>query len=83
MSKAAQSLKEKIHERIEGIDDEKVLEAFYVILDNHKNEAEDYELTDEQMKELEMREAEHLSGKDKGYNLEEFIATTKKRYGFK
>jgi hypothetical protein len=60
MSKTAQSLKEKIHERIEGIDDEKVLEAFYVILNNHKNEAEDYQLSDDQIKMLEDREADYL-----------------------
>jgi hypothetical protein len=82
MSKTAQSIKEKIHERIEGIDDEKVLEAFYVILDNHKNEAEDYQLSDDQVKMLEDREADYLSGKDKGVTLEEHIEMTKEKYGF-
>ena len=76
------SIKEKIHERIEGIDDEKVLQAFYVILDTHKNEAEDYQLSDDQMKMLEEREADYISGKDKGVTLEEHVKITKDKYGF-
>ena len=82
MPKTAISIKEKLHERIDCIDDEKVLEAFYVILDSHKNEAEDYELTDEQLKELEQREADHLSGKTKSHTLEEFRTIINKKYGF-
>lgn len=76
------SIKEKIHERIEGIDDEKVLQAFYVILDTHKNEAEDYLLSNDQMKMLEEREADYISGKDKGVTLEEHVKITKNKYGF-
>ncbi len=82
MPKTAISIKEKLHERIEGIDDEKVLEAFYVILDNHKNEAEDYQLSEDQVKMLEEREADYLAGKDKGVTLEEHIKMTKEKYGF-
>ena len=76
------SIKEKIHERIEGIDDEKVLQAFYVILDTHKNEAEDYLLSNDQMKMLEEREADYISGKDKGVTLEEHVKITINKYGF-
>lgn len=82
MPKTTTSIKEKLHERIESIDDEKVLEAFYTILDNYKNEAADYVLTDEQFKELKRREADYLSGKDKGVTLEEHIKMTKEKYGF-
>ena len=82
MPKTTTSIKEKLHERIESIDDEKVLEAFYTILDNYKNEAADYVLTDEQFKELKRREADYLSGKDKGVTLEEHVKMTKEKYGF-
>lgn len=82
MEKTTISIKEKLHQRIESIDDEKVLEAFYTILENYKNEAVDYELTDAQLKELEKREADYLSGKDKGVMLEEHIKITKEKYGF-
>ena len=81
MPKATISIKEKLHEKIECIDDEKVLEAFYTILDNYKNEAADYELTDLQFKELEKREAAYLSGEAKSYNLEEFKKIMDKKYG--
>ena len=82
MPKTILSIKEKLHEKIEGIDDEKVLEAFYIILDSHKNEAEDYELNDKQFKELERREADHLAGKTKSYTLEEFKTLMNKKYGY-
>ncbi len=76
------SIKEKLHQTIECIEDEKVLEAFYTILGSYRNEAEDYELTDEQFKELEKREADHLAGRTKSYSLEEHIQMTKEKYGF-
>ncbi len=77
------SIKEKLHERIECINDEKVLEPFYTILYNYKNEAEDYELTDVQLKELEKREADYLSGKDKAVTIVDFIKITNEKYWFK
>ena len=55
MQPTAISIKEKLHQTIDSIDDEKVLEAFYTILGSYRNEAENYELTDEQLKELEKR----------------------------
>lgn len=64
------------------MEDEKVLEAFYTILGNHRNEAEDYELTNDQLIELEKREANHLAGKTKSYSLEQHIQMTKENYGF-
>ncbi|MEO7767085.1 MAG: hypothetical protein ABIS01_06645 [Ferruginibacter sp.] len=82
MQPAITSIKEKLHQAIECIDDEKILEAIYTILGSYRNEAEDYELTDEQLKELEKKEAEHLSGKTKSYGLEEHIQMTKEKYGF-
>ncbi len=82
METVALSIKEKLHQAIELIDDEKVLEAFYTILGSYRNEAEDYVLTDDQIKELEKREADHLAGRTKSYSLEEHIKMTKEKYGF-
>ena len=76
------SIKEKLHQTIECIEDEKVLEAFYTILGSYRNEAEDYELTDEQYKELKQRQADHLSGKTKSYSLEEFKKIMNEQYGY-
>ena len=82
MQPSIMSLKEKLHQTIECIEDEKVLEAFYTILGSYRNEAEDYELTDEQLTELEKREADHLAGRTKNYSLEQHIQMTKEKYGF-
>ena len=71
-----------MHQTIECIDDEKILEAFYTILGSYRNEAEEYELNDEQLKELERREADHLLGKTKSYSLEEFRNRMNKKYGY-
>jgi hypothetical protein len=83
MQSSVIAIKEKLHQRIESIDDEKVLQAFYAILENYKNEAGAYELRDEQWNEVKDREADYLSGKDKGISLEEHIEMTKDKYGFK
>ena len=71
-----------MHQTIECLDDEKILEAFYTILGSYRNEAEEYELNDEQLKELERREADHLSGKTKRHSLEEFRNRMNKKYGY-
>ena len=76
------SLKEKLHQTIECIEDEKVLEAFYTILGSYRNEAEDYKPTDEQLTELGKREADHLAGRTKSYSLEEFKKRMSAKYGF-
>jgi|GEM_PF-1795855 len=76
------SIKDKLHQAIECIDDEKVLEAFYTILGSYRNEAEDYVLTDEQYKELKKREEDHMAGTSKSYSLEEHIHMTNVKYGF-
>ena len=82
MQPTAISIKEKLHQTIDCIDDEKVLEAFYTILGSYRNEAADYELTDEQLQELEKREADHLAGKTKSHSLEEFRKIMNEKYGY-
>ena len=81
MQQAATSIKEKLHQRIEGIDDEKMLEAFYTIMGGYQNEAEDYELSDGELIELKRRETNFFSGKEKGVSVEEHIQMTKDKYG--
>ena len=76
------SIKQKLHFIIECIDDENILEAFYTILGSYRHDAEEYELTDEQLKELEKREADHLARKTKSYSLEEFRNKMNKKYGY-
>ncbi len=82
MQPTTTSIKEKLHQTFECIDDEKILEAVNTILGSYRNEAEEYELTDEQLKELENREADHLAGKTKSYSLEEFRNRMNKKYGY-
>lgn len=82
MQSSILSIKEKLHHTIECIEDEKVLEAFYTILGSYTNQADDYELTDKQLIELEKREADHLAGRTKSYTLEQHIHLTKDKYGF-
>ena len=82
MQSTTASIKQKLHFIIECIDDEKILKAIYILLGNLRNEGEDHELTDEQLKELEKREADHLAGKTKSYSLEEFKNIINKNYGY-
>jgi putative addiction module component (TIGR02574 family) len=76
------TIKEELHQRIEAIENDKVLEAVYILLDNAKNEAEDYILSEADIKELERRDAAYLSGENKGYTLDEFKVRIKEKYGF-
>ena len=76
------NIKTELHQRIDAMDNDKVLEAVYTLLENSKNEAEDYELSDADLKELEKREADYLSGNNKGSSLDEFKAMIKEKYGF-
>jgi len=78
MQQTETSIKDKLYQTIESIDDIKVLEAFYTILSSYTNEAAD----DTIINELEKREADHIAGKTATYSLEEFKNRTNKRYGY-
>jgi len=43
------SLKEKFHQTIDCMEDEKLLKALNTILSSYRNKAEDYELTGNQL----------------------------------
>jgi len=80
MQQAATSIKEKLHQRIEGIDDEKMLEALHVITGGYSNE--DIDSSDEVLKELEKREADHIAGKTASYSLDELKEKINNKFGF-
>jgi hypothetical protein len=63
-------LKEKIHECIEHIDDNKILEAVYTILNKHTVQ-DDFELSKEDIKIISERRKAILSGKEKTYSVAE------------
>jgi len=75
-------IKQELHQRIDAMDNDKVLEAVNILLKNARNEAEDYVLSKDDIKELERRDAAYETGENKGYSLDEFKARIKEKYGF-
>jgi putative addiction module component (TIGR02574 family) len=65
------NLKKNIHKAVDKIDDPELLRAVYTILEREIENAEQYELTPAQKKELDRRLANHKSGKSKSYSWEE------------
>ena len=63
-------LKEKIHECIEHIDDNKILEAVYTILNKHAVQ-NDFELSKEDIKIISERKKAIVSGNEKTYSVAE------------
>ena len=61
-------LKEKIHECIEHIDDNKILEAVYTILNKHTVQ-DDFELSKEDIKIIDARRKAVLKGEEKTYTV--------------
>jgi len=75
-------IKQELHQRIDAMDNDKVLEAVNILLKNARNEAEDYVLSEDDIKELERRDAAYETGENKGCSLDEFKARIKEKYGF-
>ena len=66
------TLKKKIVNCVEHINDEKILKAVYTILEAHVQSQEaEIEFTPALIKELSKRRKEHLEGKSKSYTVEE------------
>ena len=63
-------LKEKIHQCIEHIDDNSLLEAVYTILNKHSTQY-DFKLSSEDLKIINKRRKAILSGKEKTYTVKE------------
>ncbi len=64
------ALKKGIQKAIENIDDNKLLEAVYIILNNNLRQ-NDYDLSDEDIRIIEEREVAYKSGKTKTYTVAE------------
>lgn len=69
------AVKEKLHDYIDHADNKKV-KAIFTLLENDIEQ--DYGLTDAEMKELDDRWDDYLSGKTKSHTLQESKAQIKK-----
>lgn len=76
------SIKEKLHQTIDSIDDDKILEAFYIILGSYRNVAEEYVLSDKDLIELKKRETDHIAGRTKSYSTDEIKKIINEKYGY-
>jgi hypothetical protein len=66
----ALAIKQEMHHAIDIIDDKDFLKAVHIIL-NEKSKEYEYELNDEEKKELDTLRKQHKSGKSKSYTVEE------------
>lgn len=62
-------LKKKIHNCVDHINDDKILEAVYTLLNGHVND--DYELSSDDLKIINARRKAILSGEEKTYTVAE------------
>jgi hypothetical protein len=76
------TIKAALHERIDEINDDRILEAVYTLLENKRNEASGYELTDEQLNMIEDRDAKYIRGEMKTQSLDEFKMEMKGKFGY-
>ena len=74
------ALKKEIKKVIENIDDNRVLEAVFVLLNNNVQN-DNYILSDEDMAVIEEGEAEYKSGKTKTYTAAEVRKKILKNHG--
>lgn len=72
----SEKLKKEIHQAIDVVNDNEILQVVYTIL--KKCSEEDIELTEVQKKELDKRLADHKKGKLKYYTIEEVKRSVKK-----
>ncbi len=70
----------RLHEAIEQIVNEELLKAVLTIF-NQSYQPEKYRLSKEQIRLLEKREIQYLTGQDKGISFEEFKKKMRERYG--
>lgn len=72
------TLKKRIHQVLDNIKDDEILQAVYTILKRTAIEQDATHLTAGQKKELDQRLADHRSGKLKYYTIEEVKKATLK-----
>ena len=75
------TLKDKIHFAISDIEDEKLLETIYSIINYSTKGITIFEYDDKILAELNERRAKYLSGEEKAYTLEEFKAKFYQKHG--
>jgi len=66
-----QKIRENLHKIIDQVEDEKILEAVYTILEKEVKVVTDFELSDEQKSELDRRVKRHKNGETKSYSWED------------
>lgn len=79
--KSVSNIKKELYTIIEKIDNKDLLQATLTILIQSNSSKDDFILTAEELKLLKKREADFLSGKDKGLTLDEFKRKMNKKYG--
>lgn len=65
------SIKQALHQTIENIDNEELLQAVYTFLTLNKEDKNYFDLTQEQLQLLKEREEAYLYGKSKTYTWQE------------
>lgn len=76
------TLKDKIHFAISDIEDEKILESIYTLINDTNSQKENSTVDNEQLSILKEREANYLAGQQKGFTPEEIDLKIKGKYGF-
>ena len=76
------TLKDKIHFAISDIEDEKILESIYTLINYTNSQKENSTVDNEQLSILKEREANYLAGQQKGFTQEEIDLKIKGKYGF-
>ena len=76
------TLKDKIHFAISDIEDEKILESIYTLINYTNSQKENSTVDNEQFLILKEREANYLAGQQKGFTPEEIDLKIKGKYGF-
>jgi hypothetical protein len=72
----ATALKKELHKAIDNIDDKTFLQAVYTIVNEKKNQ---FDLSPQEWKEVELAQKLHKAGKTKSYNWEEVKTYAKSR----
>ena len=76
------TLKDKIHFAISDIEDEKILESIYTLINDTNSQKENSTVENEQLSILKEREANYLAGQQKGFTPEEIDLKIQGKYGF-
>lgn len=74
-------IKERLHNAIEAIDNNELLEAILTILTTKQKDVQEYELTEEQIQVLKEREERLVKGEGRTITLEEFKEKMNRKYG--